>query len=77
MAAGPKPVLTDFGLSHLQDSTSTFESATDGCKGTLRYMAIELFGADDESIKNEHTVYSDVWAFGMVGQVSTSFFRRS
>lgn len=59
----------DFGLSHLQSSTSSFESATDGCSGTIYYMAIELLATEDEA-KIEHTTYSDVWAFGMVSQVS-------
>lgn len=69
IATGPKPVLMDFGLSHLQSSTSTFESATDGSFGTICYMAIELLTAEDEA-KLEHTTHSDVWAFGMISQVS-------
>lgn len=58
----------DFGLSHLQSSTSTFESATDGGNGTIYYMAIELLATEDEA-ELEHTTHSDVWAFGMVSQV--------
>ena len=63
------PMLSDFGLAHLQESASTFESATDTFSGTLAYMATEFF-CEDETIKFEHTTYSDVWAFGMIGQVS-------
>lgn len=69
IAADHKPVLMDFGLSHLQSSSSTYESATDGSNGTVDYMAIELLDAE-EDVKLEHTIHSDVWAFGMVAQVS-------
>ena len=68
-----KPMLADFGLSHLQESTSTFESATETESGTIRYMAKELF-CEDESIKFIHTTCSDIWAFGLLGQVSHSLF---
>lgn len=69
IAADSKPMLMDFGLSHLQYSTSTIESATDGPLGSISYMAIELLTAEVE-VKLEHTTHSDVWAFGMISQVS-------
>lgn len=66
------PLLMDFGISHLLQSTSTFETATDCSKGSTRWMAIELF---DVSMGNQcgaetHSFSSDVWAFGMTALVS-------
>lgn len=64
-----EPQLMDFGISHLMFATSTVEPATRADKGSVRWMAIELFDFDvpEESAlgQREHTTMSDVWAFGM------------
>lgn len=72
MSKTDTPLIMDFGISHLLQSTATMETATTSTKGSIRWMAIELFngsgqGADetDESDSTVHTTQSDVWAFGM------------
>ena len=68
------PLLMDFGISHLQECSSTCETATDGDKGTIRYMAFELLQDDieEDSTSKTHTTQSDVWAFGMIVYVNIS-----
>lgn len=72
MSKTDTPLIMDFGISHLLQSTATVETATTSTKGSIRWMAIELFkgpGQDvDETEENDgtvHTTQSDVWAFGM------------
>ena len=47
------PLIMDFGISHLLANTSTFESATKADKGSLRWMAIELFLGNGEDYNEE------------------------
>lgn len=55
------PLVSDFGISHLVSLSTTLIATTGGnAKGSLRWMAIELF-TDDISFSKE----ADVWAFGM------------
>lgn len=70
MLLGPngEPLLADFGLSRISDSSLKFSSSSGG-GGTCRWNAIELSGGSDID-KAEYTKGSDVWAFGMVLYVS-------
>lgn len=67
MSPGGVPMLMDFGISHLLVSSATKETATAASKGTVRWIAPELFNSDSEldSEKNKHTKESDIWALGM------------
>ncbi|KLO11712.1 kinase-like protein [Schizopora paradoxa] len=58
-----EPLLADFGLSLtlMQYSTAMSESGSSG-KGTIRWMARELF----DGASSKHNEETDVWAFGMV-----------
>lgn len=52
MSKTDTPLIMDFGISHLLQSTATVETATTSTEGTKRCMAIELFqgsgqGADE------------------------------
>ncbi|KZS95202.1 kinase-like protein, partial [Sistotremastrum niveocremeum HHB9708] len=67
------PVLADFGVSRLAELDSVFTndsvmtSTSHNLKGTIRFMAPELFENDDVLHANKAT---DVWAFGCVLLVS-------
>ena len=69
------PLLMDFGISHIQDCSTTHETATNASKGSIRYMAIELLedDAEEDLSSRHHTEESDVWAFGMLLQVRNVF----
>jgi len=61
------PLLADFGLSlALSQSQSTMGTTTASTKGTVRWMAIELFPTISGDPPSNHDEKSDVWAFGMV-----------
>ena len=76
MSKTRKPLIMDFGISHLLHSTTaTVETATAATKGSIRWMAIELFNASGQGGEEEssvHTTQSDVWAFGMTIYVGPS-----
>ena len=70
--------LTDFGLTTALHSTGTF-TATGSSRGTLRWMAPELFGDNDlpeDSVTL--TESSDIYALAMVmweaGRLSRNFY---
>ena len=73
----PKPLLTDFGLSHvLSPAAMTVQLITDdvNAKGTLPFMAKEML-SEDACREDFYTEASDVWAFGMTIYVrGKSFF---
>lgn len=58
------PLLADFGLSLvLSQSQSALATTASGARGTVRWMANELF------LSPKHTTMTDVWAFGMIAYV--------
>ena len=61
-----EPMITDFGLSRMLSYSQTIMATTEhgSVKGTVRWMAFELFGLDDDHV--EHTKASDMWAYGMI-----------
>lgn len=63
-------MISDFGLSRMISSEQSFSTSLDhgAVKGTIRWMAFELFGLDDDDV--EHTKASDMWAYGMILYVS-------
>ncbi|KAH8115011.1 kinase-like domain-containing protein, partial [Phellopilus nigrolimitatus] len=61
-----KPQICDFGISGILASSQTFggiSSGQSGIKGSLRWMAKELFETCEPP--NAHSMESDIWAFGM------------
>ena len=70
----PRPLLTDFGISHdLRSTTATkkyLNTDVGQPSGTLRFMAKEMFTMSREHF---YTTETDVWAFGMVAYVSFDF----
>lgn len=64
------PLISDFGISRIVNASQSYGVTTQssGTKGTIRWMAIELF--DLLANTQNHTVESDVWAFGMTIYVS-------
>ncbi|KLO11006.1 kinase-like protein, partial [Schizopora paradoxa] len=58
-----RPLLADFGTAISLTSRSLAATEMHGQKGTLRYMAKELFAQDNFT---GHTEETDIWAFGMV-----------
>ena len=74
MSSTGEPLISDFGLSHMMSATQTLMASTNldgGIKGTVRWMAIELF--DIEEGEAGHTKASDMWAYGMTVYVSHGF----
>ena len=62
----------DFGISHMLSTTTQYaETTTSGEIGSIPWMAPELLNPADTCI---HTLASDIWAFGMVVFVSSTFF---
>ena len=57
-------LITDFGCARIVDASLSLANPSSGPKGTMRYMAYELFAIGDGS--TSYTDKSDVWAFGMV-----------
>jgi len=54
-----KALVADFGISVLLSASQTLSTTTGGVKGSIRWMAKELFDGSNSSKE------SDVWAFGM------------
>jgi len=67
ISASKTPVLADFGLSlTLAHSQATMTTETTSlAKGTVRWMAKELFTPPDGA-SPKHDEHTDMWAFGMV-----------
>ena len=65
-----EPMITDFGLSRMLSYSQTIMASTEhgSVNGTIRWMAFELFGLDNDHV--EHTKASDMWAYGMIIYVS-------
>ncbi len=60
-----QPLLSDFGLSLALSQSASWATTTSALtKGTVRWMAKELFVPGNPSPK--HDEKSDIWAFGMV-----------
>ncbi|EJD07112.1 kinase-like protein [Fomitiporia mediterranea MF3/22] len=58
-----EPLICDFGISKMLSASLTIAAASSGgMKGSLRWMAYELF---DLSSNGQLTKESDIWAFGM------------
>ena len=69
MSDDERPLLADFGISHLMANTTS--TTTAGVGGSVRWMAVELLNPMANAIDaGKHTMYSDVWAYGMVLHVS-------
>lgn len=70
-----EPKISDFGLSRMTNYSQQklLSSTPDGSKGTVLWMAPELFGIDDDSDVRPSKA-SDMWAYGMVVYVCTSAF---
>ncbi|KLO05396.1 kinase-like protein [Schizopora paradoxa] len=61
------PLLADFGLSLALSQSQSAMSGTASCvKGTIPWMARELFLSPPDGRTLKHTAMSDIWAFGMV-----------
>lgn len=56
-------LVADFGISHALAATTAFATTTGGVKGTVRWMAIELFTGS--LALSQFSKAADVWAFGM------------
>ncbi|KLO18203.1 kinase-like protein [Schizopora paradoxa] len=62
-----RPLISDFGLSISDASTSLAATTNHGEKGTARWMAKELhWNPSAVSFDPRHTANTDIWAFGMV-----------
>ena len=75
MSSAGEPLISDFGLSHMMSATQTLMASNNsdgGLKGTVRWMAIELF--DIEEGEAGHSKASDMWAYGMTVYVSHGAF---
>lgn len=75
MSESGEPLICDFGISRMLDSSqSLFNSTTHGgdIKGSTRWMAIELLNAI-EGKEPKHSKETDVWAYGMTLYVRISF----
>ncbi|KLO13917.1 kinase-like protein, partial [Schizopora paradoxa] len=64
------PLLCDFGISRL---TSTTTTSTD-IRGSMPWMARELFVVPQNAAPSKHDERSDIWAFGMVIYVCPLFY---
>ncbi len=63
------PLLADFGLSVvLSQSKSVFGTTASVTRGTVRWMAKELFLSSNGEVP-KHTTMTDIWAFGMIAYV--------
>ncbi|TDL16901.1 kinase-like protein [Rickenella mellea] len=58
------PMLMDFGHSRLTDMSRKILTTRE-MAGTVRWMAVELFGVEDNGTPPFATKASDVWSFGM------------
>ncbi|KLO16775.1 kinase-like protein, partial [Schizopora paradoxa] len=70
ISSSGEPLLTDFGVSHMIACSLSAAGGTtsnlSSPKGTVRWMAKELFQSDEYTDPQPHSKTSDVWAFGMV-----------
>lgn len=65
-----EPRICDFGISRVLAASQTLASSTGGSlRGSVRWMAIELLTVNGPP--PVHTIYTDIWAFGMTVHVST------
>jgi len=61
------PLLADFGLSlALSESQITTGTTTSSSRGTVRWMAIELFPSVSGDEPERHNEMTDIWSFGMI-----------
>ena len=69
-------ILCDFGVSRVLVENGTL-AGTSTLKGCYRWMAIELISSAEaeqgDGNRQPYTKESDVWAFGMVTYVCTTF----
>ena len=71
-----EPLITDFGISKLENPSSSGSSplgfSSDTLRGSIRWMACELLIGPSQIDETEMTYSkdSDIWAFGMVIYVS-------
>ena len=64
-----EPLLADFGLSRVLASSLaglTTSTTLASPKGTVRWMAVELFLPSEANPEPISTFETDIWAFGMV-----------
>lgn len=68
------PKISDFGLSRMTyySQQQLLSSAHSGSRGTVLWMAPELFAVEDNS-DVKPTKASDMWAYGMVIYARLSF----
>lgn len=68
------PRICDFGISNAITVSQTMSMGSESrdVKGTLRFMAIELF--DFSKGQPHHSKESDIWAFGMTIHVRNVAF---
>lgn len=78
MSTAGHPLITDFGISTLLNSSS---SRSSGLNGSARWMAPEVLRAEgklEETSENDHDIYrrqlADVWALGMTVYVGSYRF---
>ncbi|PAV17588.1 kinase [Pyrrhoderma noxium] len=56
-----KPLICDFGVSRIINSSTASKSTTGFARGTMRFMAPELFSSESPL----HTKATDIWSLGM------------
>ena len=66
-----RALLTDFGVSRMDTLSAGY--TTDSTRGSTRWQAYELFDIGEDGTKSpQHTVMTDIWAFGMTVYVRES-----
>ncbi len=70
VSANKSPLLADFGLSLMLSQTQATTGTTSSTKGTVRWMAKELF-QPSSSGSPKYNETTDIWAFGMIAYVRT------
>ncbi len=65
------PLLADFGLSLTMSDSQAM--TTTSARGSLRWMAPELFRSDSGGKPSKQNKTSDVWAFGMLAYLRNCF----
>ncbi len=68
------PLLTDFGISRLESSSTTGYN-TESVRGSTRWLAYEFFeiSDNDDDPPPGHNEKTDVWSYGMTLLVSRGF----
>ncbi len=68
------PLLTDFGISRLESSSTTGYN-TESVRGSTRWLAYEFFeiSDNDDDPPPGHNEKTDVWSYGMTLLVSHGF----